>query len=238
MTAAREPAEFRHWRAIAGWSGVYEMRGSHGRVPLRAVAVRLEARRVCVYSPLPNPSAEALEELASLGEPILVAPNAYHTLGLSAHADRFRDAPLVASDAAFGRIRHKTRLSIQGLRLLEAHLPSHVSLAVLPDVRNGEVWLSVREADRCAWIVGDAFLNLEKLSGVFGVGLRLLRMGPGPSISATFKLLIKDKKSYREWLLARIGEDRPTTLIPCHGRILSDEHLAKRLETLVKRRLG
>lgn len=226
-----------YWRSVAGWEGIYEMLGSHGPVPLRAVAVPLEARRVCVYSPLPNPEARAFEELASLGEPILLAPNAYHTLGLRPHAERFRDAPIVTSDRAFGRIRHKTQLSVQGLRLLEAHLPPHVSLVVLPEVRNGEVWLSVREAGRCAWIVCDAFLNLEKLGGPLGMLLRTMRMGPGLSISATFKWIVaQDRRAYREWLLERIAEERPTTLIPSHGAILTDEQLPARLEALVKRR--
>jgi hypothetical protein len=166
------------------------------------------------------------------------APNAYHTLGLPEHAQAFEDAPLVASDRAFRRIKSKTKLSVEDLRLLEANLPPHMSLLQPPDLRSGEVWLSIRDAGRCAWIVCDAFVNLSRLPATpVGLALKFLRMGPGIAIGATFKLLMQDRRAYREWLLEKIAEERPTMLIPCHGQVVDDEQLPVRLERLVRHRI-
>lgn len=223
---------------MPGISGVWEIRRKHGAIPLRAVAVDLGDDRVCVYSPVPNVGAAAMDQLRAMGRPIFLAPNAYHTLGLPEHARAFEDAPVIASDRAYKRIKRKTKLTIEDPRLLEANLPSHIALLQPPDMRNGEVWLSVRDANRCAWIVCDAFLNFERLpAGALGILMRLLRMGPGLAISSTFRFLTQDRRAYREWVLAKIAEDRPTMLIPSHGQVIDDERLPEHLERLVKRRL-
>lgn len=236
-TSSVETHALHHWQPIEGLPNVWELKGAHGAVPLRTVAMRLEEERVAVYSPMPHAAPAALEELGQLGKPILLAPNAYHTLGLAGHARHFDEAPIVASDRAYARIRTKTKLAGQPLRLLEAYLPSNVSAIALPDARNGEVWLSVQHDDARAWIVGDAFLNFpKKLPGLIGMAMSLVSAGPGLAISTTFKFLVEDRHFYRDWLLERIERDRPTMLIPCHGKIIRDNALPQQLEALVKRR--
>lgn len=229
---------FTDWQPIAGLKGVWEIRRTHGVLPLRAIAVELPDKRVCVYSPVPHAGAAAMGQLRGMGKPILLAPNAYHTLGLPEHAKAFDEAPIVASDRAFRRIKNKTKLSVEDLRLLEVNLPPHMSLLQPPDLRNGEVWLSIRDASRCVWIVCDAFVNFSRLPATpFGLGLKVLRMGPGVAIGATFKLLLQDRRAYREWLLAKIAEEQPTMLIPCHGQVVDDDELSSTLERVVKQRL-
>lgn len=226
------------WQPIAGLTGVWEIRRTHGALPLRAVAMDLGDKRVCVYSPVPHAGSAAMDQLRAMGRPVLLAPNAYHTLGLPAHAAAFEDAAVVASDGAFRRIKQKTKLSVEDLRLLEAHLPPHMSLLQPPGLRNGEVWISIRDADSAAWVVCDAFLNFPRLPATaFGLVMRLMRMGPGLAIGAIFKLMAKDRRGYREWLLAKIAEERPTRIIPCHGEVLVDDALPARLERLVRERL-
>lgn len=210
----------------------------HGVLPLRAIAVALQDNRVCVYSPVPHAGTEAMEQLRNMGEPILLAPNAYHTLGLPAHARTFERAAIVASSQAFNRIKNKTKLPIQDLRLLEAYLPLHVSILQPPELRSGEVWLSIREQDRRTWVIGDAFLNFPRLpTSPLGFALKLLRMGPGLAISATFRFLLTDRRIYRDWLLEKVAEEKPTTLIPCHGEVLRDDTLPTTIERLVQQRL-
>jgi len=46
----------------------------------------------------------------------------------------------------------------------------------------------------------------------------------------------RDRAAYRRWLLDTIAAQRPTTLIPCHGDILTDPQLPDRLQRLVERR--
>jgi hypothetical protein len=157
---------------------------------------------------------------------------------LPEHAAAFADAKVVASKRASGRIHKKTGLVVHDLNLLRERLPAHVALLELPPIRNGEVWLTVRSRGTCAWIVCDGFLNLQRtLPGALGMLLKWLRMAPGLSISATFKWMLKDRRVYREWLLAQIARDQPTVLIPSHGQVIDDENLPKRLVELVRTRL-
>lgn len=226
------------WQPVHALEGVYEIRRSNGPVSLRAVAVDLGSAAVCVYSPVPKAGQNALQFLGVLGTPILLAPNAFHTLGLPEHAAAFADAKVVASTRASGRIHKKTGLKVHDLNALRERLPAHIALLELPPIRNGEVWLSVRSAGHCAWIVCDGFLNLQRVpSGAFGALLKMLRMGPGLSISATFKWMMKDRAAYRAWLLAQIERDKPTMLIPSHGQIINDPNLPARLRELVHERL-
>jgi hypothetical protein len=227
-----------HWQPITGLDGVWEIRRVHGPLPLRAVAVQLQPGWVCVYSPVPHMGGEALQELSKLGAPILLAPNAFHTLGLREHLRAFPDALVVASTKAAHRVERKTKLRIEPISALEEKASANVSVLQLPPLRSGEVWLSVRSADTCAWIVCDAFLNLPRApSGGLGVIFKALGMGPGLSISSSFRWMLKNRKAYRDWLLARIAEDQPTTLAPSHGQIIQDPELPRLLERLVRERL-
>jgi hypothetical protein len=232
------PASFTHWQPVAGLDRVWEIRRVHRVMPLRAVAVQLRPDWVCVYSPVPHIGDGALRELRALGSPILLAPNAFHTLGLREHASAFPSAQVVASVQASRRIQRKTGLPITDLSVLEPKLATNVSLLALPPLRSGEVWLSVRSASACGWIVCDGFLNLQRAPrGLLGLIVKALRMGPGLSISSSFRWMIKNRKAYREWLLARIAEDRPTILVPSHGQIVQDPELPQRLERLVRERV-
>src|SRR5688572_31057931 len=85
------------WQPISGMDGVFEIRRSHGPLPLRAVAVQLHAGSVCVYSPVPHMGEPALRQLGAWGKPLLLAPNAFHTLGLPEHAAAFGNAQVIAS---------------------------------------------------------------------------------------------------------------------------------------------
>jgi len=227
-----------HWRAIAGIDDAWELTRTRGPVPLRAVALRVKDGAVCVYSPVPRSGEAALQELATLGDPILIAPNGYHHLGLREYANAFAMASVVASGRAAPRVGKKSDLHIQSLSVLQAKLPAHISLLQCPRTRNGEVWISIRGEQRRAWIVSDAFLNFRTLpSAPLGLLLKSLRMGPGLSIGATWKWLLKDPAAYRDWLLAAIAEERPTVLVPSHGRAVVDDDLPSRLEQLVRERL-
>lgn len=227
-----------HWRPIERLDGAWELRRTHGLLPLRAVAVRLSEGTLCVYSPVPKVGQVALQELGALGTPTLLAPNRYHTLGLKEHAGAFPDAPIVASTQAAPRVRKKTGLRIRELDALKQELPAHITLLQCPAARSGEVWLSIRGARHRVWVVADAFLNFERLSsGPAGLLLKALRMGPGLSIGSTWTWLLKNRSAYRDWLLTKIGEERPTVLVPSHGRIVVDDALPTRLEQLVRERL-
>ena len=104
------------WQPVAPLEGVYEIRRSNGPISLRAVAVDLGSGSVCVYSPVPKAGQNALQFLGSIGTPILLAPNAFHTLGLPEHVAAFADAScidqrnrqVVELDDSIGRVARRT----------------------------------------------------------------------------------------------------------------------------------
>lgn len=85
--------------------------------------------------------------------------------------------------------------------------------------------------------VGDAFFNIARTPRTpIGFLLWLLGISAGLRIGASFRWLVRDRGAYRRWLLDAIAAQRPTTLIPCHGDVLTDPQLPDRLQRLVERR--
>jgi hypothetical protein len=152
----------------------------------------------------------------------------------------------VAARARAGRClvsgaRHRRRAAaIAGdpsRRRAAGALPANLSLLVPPATRAGELWLSFDSPAGRAWTVGDAFFNIARTPRTpIGFLLWLLGISPGLRVGASFRWLVRDRGAYRRWLLDTIAAQRPTTLIPCHGDILTDPQLPDRLQRLVERR--
>jgi hypothetical protein len=105
-------------------------------------------------------------------------------------------------------------------------------------MRNGEIWISLPTADGTAWLVGDGFFNIARTPRTpVGALLRLLGISSGLRIGTSYKWFVGDNSAYRQWLLETIERERPTTLIPCHGDVLTDPQLPSRLRRLVESRL-
>jgi hypothetical protein len=208
-------------------------------VPLRCLAIRLTGGRLAIYSPIKGLGRAAHEELAAIGLPAFaIAPNHFHNLGLHEYAAEYRDLKIVSSAAAAGRVKRLCGHAVHDESALRGVLPAGVSLLVPPGTRAGELWLSIESPGGPAWTVGDAFFNIARTPRTaIGLLLRLLGISPGLRIGASFRWLLRDRAGYRRWLLAAITAERPTTLVPCHGDILTDPELPDRLRRLVERRL-
>lgn len=205
-------------------------------VPLRSVGFRLADGRLAVYSPILGLGEDAHRTLKALGEPaLLVAPNHYHHLGLAEYATAYPQSGIVGSSRAVRRLQTRCRHPVEDEERLRQALPSNVSVLVPPGTRTGEMWLSVAGAAGRAWIVGDAFFNIARTPrSLIGLVLKVLRICPGLRIGDSFRWLVKDRRSYRAWLLETLAAERPTILIPCHGDIVVDDALPDRLESLTR----
>jgi hypothetical protein len=105
-------------------------------------------------------------------------------------------------------------------------------------MRNGESWISLPTAGGAAWLVGDGFFNIGRTPRTpMGALLHLLGISSGLRIGSSYQWFIGDKSGYRDWLLETIDRERPTTLIPCHGDVLTDPQLPSRLRRLVESRI-
>ncbi len=230
------------WNRIDGTPDLYAAeRWSKSGWHWRTTALRLTTGGLLVISPLRGTTEEAHAELADLGETeAIVAPNHFHWMGLPEHRRRHPQAVVATSEVAARRLARKERGQFAPLAELAAALPPSAELLTPPGLKSGEVWLRVAAGDRVTWVVSDAFFNLARNArGFTGFMLRATGTAPGLRIGRTFTgLAMGDRASYRDWLLERLAADRPTTLVPGHGELLSDPELRARLDALVRARLG
>jgi len=201
--------------------------------------VRLTEENLLLYSPVFDGDA-LFEELDALGSPSLIlAPNHYHHLALPRYLKRYPHAVPVASPGAIPRLKKQGHPYIRDFHELLSKLPPDVELVENPESKTGEVWVSVQESSgERTWIVCDAFFNVtQPMGGAFGKVLNLLQIQPGLRISRLFRALgVKNVKTYREWLLARIETDQPRRVVVGHGDILDGADVPHHLKQAVLQR--
>lgn len=226
------------WQPVPALDGVWLAERVIDGVPLRSLAIRLADGRLAIHSPIRRLAGEARGELAEIGTPaFLIAPNHFHNRGLHKYVEAYPGITVVASPAAAPRVARRCGHLVSDPAALRDALPANLSLLVPPATRAGELWLSFDSPGGRAWTVGDAFFNIARTPRTpIGFLLWLLGISPGLRIGASYRWLVRDRAAYRRWLLDTIAAQRPTTLIPCHGDILTDPQLPDRLQRLVERR--
>jgi hypothetical protein len=134
-------------------------------------------------------------------------------------------------------VKRRCGQEVRDPALLRDVLPAYVTLLLPPGTRAGELWLSIESPAGRVWTAGDAFFNIARTPRTpMGLLLWLLGISAGLRIGSSFRWLVRDRAGYKRWLLDAIAAQRPTTLIPCHGDILTDPELPDRLRGLVERR--
>ena len=210
------------FRTLAGLDDIFAAE----KGGLRCVAVRLKSGGLCLFSPVHGLGSDAVKSLADFGDvEFLLAPNHYHNNGLAQYNRAFPDACLCASDAARPRLEKVTGLNFETLAAFQAALPANTTLIEPEGLKTGEVWLRVLGSNCVAWIVVDAFCGPK--------GKNFTVAGE-PAMLGTFpRFGVRDKQGYFEWLEKQIREDKPTMIIPCHGTVVSNLNLARKLEILL-----
>jgi hypothetical protein len=230
------------WERAADGAPLYSLPLHDQGFSWRTGALSLGDGGTLLYSPTPKLGDAAHAALLPLGGPpaILLAPNQFHHLGLPEYLDRYPGARAVASERARKRIARKSRREIGSIDSIRERLPTGASVLEPPGLKNGEVWLRVEAPAGVIWMVGDAFFSLPRNGpGALGFFLRATGTTPGLRIGSTFLWFgVREKKAYREWLLAQIAEDTPRTLVTSHGEIVRDADLPDRLRELGETRLG
>ncbi len=219
---ARPKSALAPFEPVPGLTAVHEARGK----TLGAFAVRLKSGGVSVFSPVAGLTDAVKESLLALGDvAVLFAPNHYHNMAIREYAAAFPAARLVAPAATIPRLEKVTGLSFADADALGSDLPRGVTLLQPDGLKTGEAWLRVRDRKTTAWIVVDAFCGPQ--SG-----------GRGPGLLKTFpKYGLGDRDSYVAWVQRQIRRDKPTSLLPCHGRSVHAPALPESLLDLVSNRL-
>ncbi len=181
-----------------------------------------------VYAPIRGAGAH-------LGDArVLVAPNAYHHLGLPEARKLAPDALVTAGSVALPRLREKGH---EGVRRAEEQKIEGVELIACAGTKAGETWAFFPE--RRLLLVADAFFHEPgPMSGFTGFVLRRLHTAPGLCLGSTFRwLALADNKAYKSFAEATLERLRPTSVGFCDGAMLRGEDATDRLLDLLRRTL-
>lgn len=85
--------------------------------------------------------------------------------------------------------------------------------------------MQVITADQVLWILTDAFCGTKVPTGT---------VIEKPALLGTFpRFGIKDRTEYVAWLSRQIAADPPTTIVPCHGSLISGSTVGDAVRELV-----
>jgi hypothetical protein len=177
-----------------------------------------------VISPPAGIARGAMEQLRGYG-PIraLVAPNAFHHLGLVDWHTRFPEATVFAPQQSIERVKRHTKIDdIRPLSEAASISGPRAELVDMPHYRTGELLLRIRTEAGIVWYVTDVITNLSELprNPLFKLLYRVSGSAPGLKFNNFAALaMVRRKKALKRWLAEQIDAAPPRWLIPAHGEI-------------------
>jgi hypothetical protein len=150
----------------------------------------------------------------------LIAPNAFHHMGLPSWRRRYPDAHVFAPEQSIARVEDHAK--IRGIRpIAEAGgaLGGPVELVDMPHYRTGEVLIRWPIEGGFAWYLTDVAMNITKpMKGLVGMVFRLTKSTPGFRRNGVGgRLMIKDRRALYAWLVEQAERTPPKLIVMCHG---------------------
>ncbi len=225
------------WEILDSGAGVRKYEYDFGGATANTFAVRLRPERWLVISPASRIPESALDELE--GEVVaLLAPNAYHHLGIETWLRHWPRARCFAAEAAIKRLGRKcsAKVEFEPLEALETLLPAHVHALVPPHLKSGEAVVRVRTGRGWLWCLTDILMNLRAppsnwlLRALFWIfGAR-----PGLRVNPFFRFLfIADRPRFRAWFLEQIERFPPVVVAVGHGDAVATDDVEEALVRIV-----
>jgi hypothetical protein len=177
-----------------------------------------------VVSPPANPSERTFTELEARGKvKALVAPNAFHTMGIAPFKARFPDAQVFAAAQSIARVEKKSQVGgIKPVADSRDVTGPNVDLLDIPHFKTGEVLVRARSGSEVAWYVTDVIMNMPVApGGPIGLLFKWTGSAPGLRLNGLAPwFMMKDKMGVRRWLREEAEKQPPTLLIPAHGDVV------------------
>jgi len=203
------------------------------------ILLRLPAGGVLVHSPTWL-GEDTVAQVEAIGEPrVLFAPNHFHHLSVPRFRERWPGAMIVAGRDAIAGLKKRGHESAVPVDVATPLLPPGAHWLECQGTRAGETLLSLDGQAGRTWLACDAFFNVQRpVTGVVGFALRALKTTPGLCIGQTFNwLALRDRRVYREWVLAALDREKPTALWVSHGETVTRPDLPEVLSQLVRARV-
>lgn len=179
---------------------------------------------VIVVSPPVNPPESAFTELEQHG-PVeaLVAPNAFHTMGIAPWKARYPSVPVFAPAQSIARVSKRSKDSgIRPVSELASKLGDKVEIIDMPYYKTGEALVRWKIDGGHAWFTTDVLMNLPEVpKGLFGMVFGWTKSAPGFRRNAIAgQFMVKEKKALYAWLIEQAEKAPPKVVVPCHGPVL------------------
>ena len=217
------------------WQAEYTVPGFEAK----GIAVRLKNDKYLIYSAGCGLSESFRNDVGEVA--YLLVPNRVHHMGVKEWGATFPDAKVLCTEGLIPLIEKKTSCSAESWTQAKSDLPSEVSIVELPEMKAGELMLTVQSQVSLTWYICDIFMNMQELPKhwLYGFVLKLCKAGPGLGISSLMLIAgIKDKKILREWFIKKLENDQPNRIVPQHGKALNGAADRERLERLIEKRLS
>jgi hypothetical protein len=209
------------WKVFDADNPILTFTYSFGAGAANSLAVGTEDG-LLVVSPPCTIGDDAFDALARFGAVrALVAPNAFHHLGLRRWRERYPQARVFAPAQSLRRVQRQTGMAdVHPLSEAARSIGPAVELIDMPHYRTGELLVRVRSRRGLVWYLTDIVLNLPEPPAhpvarlVFALG----RSAPGlrfNNVAALF--MVKDKAALKRWLAGQAAGDRPGWLLLAHG---------------------
>lgn len=194
---------------------------SFGPGTANALAVGIDGG-LMVVSPPCRAGSGVFDALARHGEVrALVAPNAFHHMGLGEWHARFPAAAVFAPAQSVQRVqRHTGVAGIRPVAEAAALTGPHVDLVDMPHYKTGEVLVRMRSSRGLVWYLTDIVLNLPRLPDhpVPRLLFKLSGSAPGLRLNHIAPLfMVRDKAALKRWVAEQLAAAPPQWLVPCHG---------------------
>ena len=210
------------WQKIEGAPGVETYEYAFGMGRARTCAVRAPKGWI-VIGPAASADAAAYDALESRA-PIaaIVAPNAFHTLGLRPWHERFPNAPLFAPQQAIARVEKKGRVAnVKPIADARDLCEDALELVDMPHYKTGEALVKVPSPKGPIWHVTDVIFNFPTLPPGLMVKIMftwLTDSAPGFKLSGLAAFFqMKDKRGVYRWLKEEAEKAPPILVVPSHG---------------------
>jgi hypothetical protein len=213
--------------SLPAWTCTY----SFGPGIASALAIAVEGG-VAVVSPPAGATEKVFAAVQEHGAVrAIIAPNAFHHVGLPVWKARFPDVPVFAPAQSIARVeKHSKVTGIRPIAEAAKTIGDRVELVDMPHYKMGEVLVRWKigaagaETDGgWAWYVTDVLFNFPELpKGPFGWVMKWTKSAPGlrrNALAGTFA--VKDKRSLYAWLASQAEATPPRVIIPCHGDVVT-----------------
>lgn len=212
------------WKVFDAGAPILTYAYSFGPGTANALAVGVEGG-LAIVSPPCRTAGSVFEDLSRYGSVrALVAPNAFHYLGLAEWKARFPEAAIFAPAQSIARVERQSKLrGIRPLAEAASITGPRLELIDMPHYKTGEVLVRIASERGPVWYVTDIVMNLPVLPSnpVFKVLFRLSGSGPGLKLNNIATLfMVRDKAALKRWLAAEFEKAPPSWLIPTHGDIV------------------